>query len=39
VLQFGTSAYNGLVSYWNLTTVGNTNLDSVSNNDLLKVAV
>jgi hypothetical protein len=39
VLQFGTSTYNGLVSYWNLTTIGNTNSDSVSNNDLLKIAV
>lgn len=38
-LQFSSSTYNGLVSYWNLTETGSTYYDSVSNNDLTKIAV
>lgn len=40
VLKFISSvSYNPPISYWNLSEIGDTNTDSVANNDLIKIAV
>ena len=40
VLRFSSGSIdNGLISYWNLSEIGNTNLDSVANNDLVRIAI
>jgi hypothetical protein len=39
VLQFNNSTFYGPISYWDLTEIGNVNTDSVSGNDLVKMAI